>query len=120
MTSADNPKTFVNHIKAKGQTIVGTILTIPSDTIAQVAGQSDGDFVLIDMEHVPLTIDIVTRMVHAYVASSRGTKFPIIRIPSHGVEWVKWALDSGASGVIIPSTHEPYTPNDAKSNFDHL
>lgn len=89
-STSEMPKTFVNHIKSKGETIVGTILTIPSDAIAQIAGQVDGDFVLIDMEHVPLTIDIVTRMVHAYVASSRGTKYPIIRIPSHGVEWVKW------------------------------
>lgn len=88
--SSETPKTFVNHIKARGETVLGTILTIPSDAIAQIAGQSDGDFVLIDMEHVPLTIDVVTRMVHAYVASSRGSKYPIIRIPSHGVEWVKW------------------------------
>jgi 2-dehydro-3-deoxyglucarate aldolase/4-hydroxy-2-oxoheptanedioate aldolase len=95
-------KTFVGHIKAKGETIVGTVLSIPSDTIAMLAGQADADFVMIDMEHVPLTIDVVTRMVHAYVGSSRGSKFPLIRIPSHGVEWVKWAMDSGAAGVIVP------------------
>jgi 2-keto-3-deoxy-L-rhamnonate aldolase RhmA len=95
-------KTFVGHIKSKGETLVGSVLTMPSDIVAQVAAQSDGDFVMIDMEHVPMTVDIVTRMVHAYVAHSRGTKFPIVRIPSHGVEWVKWALDSGAAGVIVP------------------
>ena len=47
-------------------------------------------------------MDVVTQMVHAYVQTSKGTKFPIIRIPSHGVEWVKWALDSGAAGIIVP------------------
>ena len=57
---------------------------------------------MIDMEHAPLTIDVVTQMVSAYVSASRGTKFPLVRIPSHGVEWVKWALDSGAAGIIVP------------------
>lgn len=44
-------------------------------------------------------------MVSAYAqtaALSSRPKFPIIRIPSHGVEWIKWALDSGAAGIIIP------------------
>ena len=93
--------TFVGCVRAKGP-LVGTVLTIASDVIAQLAGQADGDFVMIDMEHTPLTVDIVTRMVHAYVASSRGQKYPIVRIPSHGVEWVKWAMDGGAAGIIIP------------------
>jgi 2-dehydro-3-deoxyglucarate aldolase/4-hydroxy-2-oxoheptanedioate aldolase len=77
-------------------------LTIPSVTVAQLAGQADGDFVMIDMEHAPLPMDVVTQMVHAYVQVSRGTRFPIIRIPSHGVEWVKWGMDSGAAGIVIP------------------
>lgn len=57
---------------------------------------------MIDMEHAPMTIDVVTQMVAAYVTSSQGTKYPLVRIPSHGVEWVKWALDSGAAGIIVP------------------
>jgi len=41
-------------------------------------------------------------MVHSAVAASAGNCAPIIRVPSHGVEWIKWALDSGASGIIVP------------------
>lgn len=41
-------------------------------------------------------------MVHFTVAGSAGSCFPIVRIPSHGVEWIKWGLDSGASGIIVP------------------
>lgn len=102
-TSQSNaPKTFVAKIKSQKGPLVGTVITIPSITIAQLAGHSDGDFVMIDMEHAPLPMDVVTQMVHAYVQVSRGARFPIVRIPSHGVEWVKWAMDSGAGGVIIP------------------
>ncbi|OAL39439.1 hypothetical protein AYO20_01309 [Fonsecaea nubica] len=100
--SCASPKTFVQKIKSQDGPLVGTVLTIPSPIIAQLAGQADGDFVMIDMEHAPLTMDVVTQMVHAYVQVSRGTRFPIIRIPSHGVEYVKWGLDSGAAGIIIP------------------
>jgi len=57
---------------------------------------------MIDMEHAPFTIDVVTQMVHAFVSSSKGSRLPIVRIPSHGVEWIKWAMDSGAAGIIIP------------------
>lgn len=96
-------KTFVNAIKANnGKALVGTVLTIGHPFIANLAGQAPGEFVMIDMEHAPMTIDVVTQMVSSYVMSSKGTKYPIVRIPSHGVEWVKWALDSGAAGIIVP------------------
>ena len=96
------PETFVSSIRSKKGTAIGTILTIPSITIAQLTGQSDSDFVMIDMEHAPMLINVVTQMVHAYVQITRGTRFPLVRIPSHGVEWVKWALDSGAAGIVVP------------------
>ncbi|MGI4850698.1 MAG: HpcH/HpaI aldolase family protein, partial [Janthinobacterium lividum] len=93
---------FVAKINSKESPLIGAFITIPSITIAQLTAQSGCDFAIIDMEHAPFTIDIVTQMVHAFVSASRGTSFPLVRIPSHGVEWVKWALDSGAAGIIIP------------------
>lgn len=44
----------------------------------------------------------MTAIVHSTVAASQGTCIPLVRVPSHGVEWIKWALDSGASGIVIP------------------
>ena len=35
-------------------------------------------------------------------AASAGRCLPIIRVPSHDVSYIKWALDSGAAGIIIP------------------
>ncbi|KAK4499753.1 hypothetical protein PRZ48_007939 [Zasmidium cellare] len=99
-------KSFVEKIKTSNATILGTVLTIPSPIIAQLAGLADGEFVMIDMEHAPMTIDVVTQMVSAYTTASSGAKFPLVRIPSHGVEWVKWALDSGAAGIIVPMVND--------------
>lgn len=28
----------------------------------------------------------------------------VVRVPTHGHEWLAWALDAGAGGVIIPHT----------------
>lgn len=100
MTSSSN--TFVDRVSNnKDGPPLGTILTLPSVTIAQLTAQAASELIMIDMEHAPLTIDIVTQMVHAYSAAGRS-KHALIRIPSHGVEWVKWGLDSGAAGIIVP------------------
>lgn len=97
------PRTFVDAIKSGQGPLLGAVLTIPNITTAQIAAQSDGDFVMVDMEHAPLPPDMVTHMIHAYTAASRPRiRFPLVRIPSHGVEYVKWAMDGGAAGVIIP------------------
>lgn len=41
-------KTFVDKIKSSNETIIGTVLTIPTPIIAQLAGIADGDFVMIE------------------------------------------------------------------------
>lgn len=42
--------------------------------------------------------------VQAINYHSEGRMFPIVRVPNHGHEWIAWALDAGAAGVIIPHT----------------
>ena len=105
-STSDDSKTLVGQVKSSKSPLVGTIITIPSITIAQLVGQSESDVVMIDMEHAQQPIEVVTQMVHAFNSSSRGRGLPLIRIPSHGVEWVKWALDSGASGIIVPMVND--------------
>lgn len=106
VTEADPTKTFVGKVRSQKSPLVGTILTIPSIAVAQLVGQSDSDVIMIDMEHAPQPMEVVTQMVHAYAAASRGRGFPLIRIPSHGVEWIKWALDSGSAGIIVPMVND--------------
>ncbi|PIA91609.1 hypothetical protein CB0940_09792 [Cercospora beticola] len=71
--------------------------------IAQVTATSGTDFIMIDAEHAPLTFDIVTQMVHGFMSvATTSVKHALIRIPSHDLAWIKWALDSGCSGIVIP------------------
>lgn len=89
--------------RARGQDpLLGVYLMLPSTLSAHVVGSSGFDWVLIDMEHSPLSPAKATSMVHAIAVASHNKTLPIIRIPSHGAEYAKWALDSGAAGIIIP------------------
>ncbi|OQV07620.1 hypothetical protein CLAIMM_12025 [Cladophialophora immunda] len=54
------------------------------------------------MEHTPMSAREVTIAVGTIAAASKGSCAPLVRVPSHGLEWVKWALDSGAAGVVVP------------------
>jgi 2-keto-3-deoxy-L-rhamnonate aldolase RhmA len=47
-----------------------------------------------------MSAPLMMEMIHA-VASCPGVS-PIVRIPNHDVSWVKWALDAGAHGIMIP------------------
>jgi 2-keto-3-deoxy-L-rhamnonate aldolase RhmA len=44
----------------------------------------------------------MTSVVHAIAVGSHGKCKSLVRIPSASVEWVKWALDSGAAGIVVP------------------
>ena len=56
----------------------------------------------IELRSGQYTAEQVTDICHAVVAASAGRCLPLIRVPSHDVSYIKWALDSGAAGIIIP------------------
>jgi 4-hydroxy-2-oxoheptanedioate aldolase len=58
------------------------------------------DWLTIDGEHSPQNATLISDMV-ALVADSQLSA-PFVRLPTNTVEWYKWALDSGAWGVIVP------------------
>ena len=94
---------FLSHVSSSSdRPVLGVGLSLHSLRVAQVAAMSGAEFVFIDMEHSPLSAESATQMVHTVAATSRGSCYPLVRVPSHGVEWIKWALDSGAAGIIIP------------------
>jgi 4-hydroxy-2-oxoheptanedioate aldolase len=100
-SAAPQTKSLAGSLKAKG-TIIGAAVSMGSVSCAQVVARAGFDWVLIDMEHAPTSAREATHLAHSIVAASAGDCVSIIRTPSHGVEWIKWALDSGAAGVIIP------------------
>jgi len=83
-----------------GKRVYGTLIVSPSPKWLQ-AGISgvDIDFVFIDTEHIPLDIETVGWMCHAY----RGKGLPaVVRIPEPDPYQASRMLDAGANGIIIP------------------
>lgn len=82
--------------------LLGGFVSLNTSYAAQIMARSGFDWLLIDMEHSPLSAHQANDMVHATITASQGSCVPVIRVPSHGVEWIKWALDSGVSAIIVP------------------
>jgi 2-keto-3-deoxy-L-rhamnonate aldolase RhmA len=67
--------------------------------IAMIAAASGFDSVYIDMEHSPVSLEIVSLIC----AGSIGLGItPLVRVPSHERHDATRALDGGALGVIVP------------------
>ena len=95
-------KPFLPTLRGSATPLLGSAITLNSPYAAQILARSGFDFLMIDMEHSPCSALETTHTVHAIVAASAGACIPLVRVPSHGVEWIKWALDAGAAGIIVP------------------
>ena len=94
--------TFLSKCKT-GTHPIGVCVNIESSLSAHLIANAGFDWVLLDMEHTPLSAREATSMVHAVAVGSHGKCSSLVRIPAAGVEWVKWALDSGSDGVVVGS-----------------
>jgi 2-keto-3-deoxy-L-rhamnonate aldolase RhmA len=92
---------FLAKVQSKSL-LLGAFISLNTPYAAQIMARCGFDWLLIDMEHSPLSAHAANDMVHATIAASLGTCVPVIRVPSQGVEWIKWALDSGCSAIIVP------------------
>ncbi len=84
---------------AAGDTLVGTFLKTPAHEIIEVLAKSKLDFLALDAEHAPFD----RGRMDLCLAMARALDIPtLVRVPSGtDVELLK-ALDSGATGVIVP------------------
>lgn len=82
-----------------GPTQLGTWLMSASATCAEAVGWSGLDFVVVDMEHVPLELPDVIDIHRALSATPAGT---ITRVPWNDAVVVKRVLDAGAQTLMFP------------------
>jgi 2-keto-3-deoxy-L-rhamnonate aldolase RhmA len=96
-----------NPVKKKlreGQCVAGAFITVASiETAAHMARQGF-DFLWIEMEHSPVTLETLRGMVLA----TRGLPaIPFARVPANEIWMAKRVLDMGVSGVVFPFTSTP-------------
>ena len=82
-----------------GQPTIGTWMTLPDPSIAEILSASGFDWIVIDNEHSPLAqgqIEELIRVISLY-------ELPVlVRVGANDSLLIKYAMDSGASGVIVP------------------
>ncbi len=94
----------VRKLLRDGQPVIGATITVASADAAAQAANLGFDFLWIEMEHSPITLETARNMILA----TRGLKaMPFIRVPVNEVWTAKRALDAGALGVIFPFTSTP-------------
>jgi len=77
----------------------GVLHVIPSAVAAQATAAAGADFVIIDREHGP----IGRESAHAMIAATAGTDCAaLVRVPRIDESEAKFALDSGADGIVFP------------------
>lgn len=98
---------FENPVKKQlkeGKPVICATITTPSVDAAVLAASIGYDFLWIEMEHSPITLETARNMILA----TRGLKaVPFIRVPVNELWTAKRALDIGALGVVFPFTSTP-------------
>ncbi|KVH95282.1 uncharacterized protein LOC112528078 [Cynara cardunculus var. scolymus] len=98
LSTTTAPQTLKSRLKS-GETLYGLFLLSFSPTLAEIAGLSGYDFVVIDMEHGHGGISEALSCLHALAAARTPA---ILRIPDTDAAWAKKALDLGPQGIMFP------------------
>ena len=97
----ENP---VRKLLNEGKPVIGATITVNSIDVAAQAANLGFDFLWVEMEHSPITLETFRNMVLA----TRGLKaVPFARVPVNALWTAKRALDAGALGVMFPFTSTP-------------
>jgi 2-keto-3-deoxy-L-rhamnonate aldolase RhmA len=81
-----------------GRPCLGTGITFSDPAVSEAIGPSV-DFLWIDLEHNPISLE----SMHSHLIAARAAGVPaLVRVPGSETPMIKRALDSGATGLIVP------------------
>lgn len=99
----------------RGELALGVGLrTVRTVEIAKMMKTCGYDWIFIDLEHGPFTIETATSLS---VAALDAGIAPIVRVPFQQYAMATRVLDGGALGIVMPHVD---TPDEARAIVDHL
>lgn len=109
------PKPWASPVKQKlreGRPVFAATITVNSADVAAHLATAGFDFLWVEMEHSPVTLESLRNMVLA----TRSLPAQVFaRVPVNEVWTAKRVLDAGVSGVIFPFTSTPELARQAAS-----
>jgi 2-keto-3-deoxy-L-rhamnonate aldolase RhmA len=97
MTDGQETMSFQQKLQV-GNQLIGTLLGLPTSAVSEVVSRLGYDWLWIDMEHAPLSLDHVQSILQCVDAACSA----LVRIPVNDETWIKRVLDLGADGIIVP------------------
>lgn len=94
---------MLKEVLKNGSFVLGTWCDLPSPAVVNVLARAKLDFVIIDMEHGPMDYKIAQEMV---MAAECENVEALIRVPRLDESDILRALDTGASGIVVPHIEE--------------
>lgn len=86
-----------------GETLIGTMITLPSPEMVEIMIDAGFDWLFIDCEHAPFD----SRVAQSLLQAAEERCPCVIRVPSGEDVWIKKMLDIGAQGIIVPQVNSP-------------
>jgi 2-keto-3-deoxy-L-rhamnonate aldolase RhmA len=83
-----------------GDPVVGTWASLADPTVAELLAP-EADFVMLDTEHTPNSLETLTDCARA-VDAADGDGVPLARVPWNDPVRIKRVLDTGVAGVMVP------------------
>jgi len=83
----------------KGAVVLGPFMKFTDPAAVEIAGLAGFDFVIIDMEHGPITYERAQDLIRA--AELRNIT-PVVRVPENKEIYIQRALDIGAQAIQVP------------------
>ncbi|KAJ2731223.1 hypothetical protein H4S06_006913, partial [Coemansia sp. BCRC 34490] len=92
-----------NRLRRKlmaGEPAYGIMLNIASPATALAASRLGFDWACVVVQSLLHTPVMMSDMVASI--NRAGSSTSLVRVPSNSTEWIRWAVDSGAQGIILP------------------
>ena len=97
---------------------IGTWLSLPNESVAEIFAKAGYEWVVIDLEHSSINISQAESLIRTIDLA--GSK-PFIRLSGHDPSQIKRVLDAGAKGILAPmidNVQQIKTVIDANGNLD--
>lgn len=95
----DLPRNGFKHALGSGKAQFGVWLMSGAPSTAEAMGSVGYDFVVVDMEHVPVDTPQAIELLRAVAGTPAS---PVTRVPWNDAVMVKRALDAGAQTLMFP------------------
>lgn len=104
LQQSPNLRQALKDAMSDNKVLIGVGVGIPTVATTKILAATSADWCWIDAEHTPMSPTLMAELVQTVNMFSEGAMHAVVRVPTHGHEWIAWALDAGAAGVLIPHT----------------